>query len=247
MAWAGKMPLMKAPRPKRPRQLPDHSEDCLRALVDKGVADKISLGGALGLLHYLDYRSTRDVDAWWAEGTTEEDRRQVAETLESVLRSRGEVAVRSWGDVVSVELKQGGRKVFSFQVAGRSARLEPPDRAPWIAVPLDSFPDLVAAKMTALVERGAPRDFRDIHALCRAGMTTPEECWNLWGKREKAAGSDAGVQRARLAVATHLARIIQHRRLEDISDPRARAEAEQVRDWFKQVFLGQADEQPQLD
>ncbi len=80
------MPPMKAPRPERPARLPDYSEDCLRALVKSGLAGEISLGGALGLLHYLDYRSTRDVYAWWSEDATEEDRRRIVDTLESVLK-----------------------------------------------------------------------------------------------------------------------------------------------------------------
>jgi hypothetical protein len=48
-------------------------------------------------------------------------------------------------------LLQAGHKVFSFQIAQRSAQLEPSKPAPWIDVPLDSFPDLVASKMVALV------------------------------------------------------------------------------------------------
>lgn len=242
------MPVMvQAKRPKRPRHLPDHSQVCLAALVERGLAEKISLGGALGLLHYLDYRSTQDVDAWWAEDATADDQRQVVETLESVLRPRGRVNVRRWGDVVSVELEQEGRKVFSFQVARRSARLEPPDMAPWIAVPLDSLSDLIAGKMVALVERGAPRDFRDIYSLCQAGLTTPPECWNLWRKRQELAGSDLDMERARLAISTHLARIIQHRRLQDISDPEDRARAAGVRTWFTEVFVRESDGKNELD
>jgi len=66
---------------------------------------------------------------------------------------------------------------------------------------------LVASKVVALVERGAPRDFRDIHALCRAGLTTPQECWELWRRRQQLAASDTDSARARLAVQTHLARM----------------------------------------
>jgi len=102
---------------------------------------------------------------------------------------------------------------------------------------LDSFPDLVASKMVALVERGAPRDVRDIYAVCQAGLATPPECWALWRRRQQLAGSDTDSARARLAVETHLARIAQHRPLAEISDPAKRAKAEQVRRWFAQEFL----------
>jgi predicted nucleotidyltransferase len=134
-------------------------------------------------------------------------------------------------------LLQASRKVFSFQIAQRSAQLEPPSITPWIDVPLDSFPDLVASKMVALVERGAPRDFRDIYALCEAGLMTPEGCWDLWTQRQTLAGSDTDLQRARLAVTTHLARIVQHRRLEQVVDPLQHEQAALLRAWFTEVFL----------
>jgi predicted nucleotidyltransferase len=238
---------MDSPSPRRPSQLPDYSEACLQALVDRGLAQQVSLGGGLGLLHYLDYRQTLDVDAWWAEGASAEDRRLVTETLVSALQPHGQVKTRAWGDVVSIELLQAGRKVFSFQIAPRSAQLQPSSAAPWIAVPLDSFPDLVASKMVALVERGAPRDFRDIYAVCTAGLLTPDGCWSLWRQRQALAGSDTDLQRARLAITTHLARIVQHRRLDQVADPLAREQAAQIRTWFMDTFLGGNDDSNQLD
>jgi hypothetical protein len=96
---------------------------------------------------------------------------------------------------------------------------------------------LVASKMVALVERGAPRDFRDIYALCRADLTTPHDCWALWERRQELSGSDVDRARARLAVETHLTRIALHRPLERIADPQQQAEAEQLRAWFRGVFL----------
>jgi len=217
--------------------MPDYAEACLQALAANGLGEKISLGGAFGLLHYFDYRPTHDVDAWWVPSATAEDRRQVIRVIEETLQSFGQVKKRAWGDVVSVELMREGKTVFSFQIAHRSAQLEPPAPAPWTDVLLDSFPDLLASKMVALVERGAPRDFRDVYALCRAGLTTPQECWELWRRRQQLASSDSDSARARLAVETHLARIAQHRPLGDITNPTKRAEAEQVRRWFVQEFL----------
>lgn len=224
-------------QPHRPTHMPDYAEACLQALAANGLGEKISLGGAFGLLHYFDYRPTHDVDAWWVPSATAEDRRQVIRVIEETLQSFGQVKKRAWGDVVSVELMREGKTVFSFQIAHRSAQLEPPAPAPWTDVLLDSFPDLLASKMVALVERGAPRDFRDVYALCRAGLTTPQECWELWRRRQQLASSDSDSARARLAVETHLARIAQHRPLGDITNPTKRAEAEQVRRWFVQEFL----------
>ena len=223
--------------PRRPEHISEYAIACLQALVAHGLADRISLGGALGLLHYLDYRPTHDVDAWWAEDVSREERKQVVDVLESTLQAFGQVRVRSWGDVVSVELAQGGATVFSFQIARRSAQLEAPALAPWIEVPLDSFADLVASKMVALVERGAPRDLRDIYMLRQAKLLEPAACWDLWRRRQALAGSDADTSRARLAIETHLARIAQHRPLEQIADPDARTDAKRVRAWYHLELL----------
>ena len=47
--------------------------------------------------------------------------------------------------------------MFSFQIAARSAQIAQPLSAPWPGgLLLDTPDDLVAAKMVALVERGAP-------------------------------------------------------------------------------------------
>jgi len=224
-------------RPRRPAHMPAYAEACLQALASQDLGGKISLGGAFGLLHYLDYRPTHDVDAWWVPLATAEDQHRVIGAIEATLRPFGQVRRRAWGDVISVELTRGGKVVFSFQIARRFAQLEPPAPAPWTDVLLDSFPDLLASKVVALVERGAPRDFRDIYALCHAGLTTPQECWSLWRRRQQLAGSDTDSARARLAVETHLARIAQHRPLREIADPTKRAEAERVRRWFAREFV----------
>ncbi len=196
----------------------------------------LSLGGALGLAHYLDYRTTHDVDSWWNPRATQEERERVVATVTQALANAGEVRKRSRGDVISLELLQAGKTVFSFRVAARSAQLEPSTPAPWLDVLLDSLPDLLAAKMVALVERGAPRDFRDIHASCLAGLTTADS-WELWRRRQERAGGDSDPHRARLAVETHLERIAKHRPLETIDEPTRREEADTVRRWFRTEFL----------
>lgn len=225
------------PEPVRPSHLSEYAEKTLAALAAAGLGHAISVGGALGLLHYLDYRATHDVDAWWTPTAPPEDRERVLATVEAALRPWGEVRSRKWGEVVSLELKKEGKTVFSFQIASRSAQLQPPTTLPWSDVALDSLPDLVASKMVALVERGAPRDFRDIYIVCQAGLMTPVTCWSLWRQRQQEAGSDTDRHRARLAVETHLTRISQHRPLDTIADPDQRAEAEAVRSWFTQELL----------
>jgi hypothetical protein len=228
---------MKNISPREPSNLSPYTRACLDGLVMANLAKRISLGGALGLFHYLDYRATHDVDAWWAESLTEVQKREVINVIQNALSAFGEIHVRAWGDVVSVELLLAGKTAFTFQIAARSVRLEDPVPAGWIDVPLDSLSDLVASKMVALVERGAPRDFLDIYALCQSRVVSVKECWELWHKRQLLAGSDTNTARARLAIETHLERIAVHRPLDAISDPSQREQAQQIRDWYSDAFL----------
>lgn len=228
---------MKNISPRQPKDLSVFARACLDALVRANFADRISLGGAFGLFHYLDYRQTHDVDAWWQETATESQRREVVNALENTLSAFGETRSRGWGDVASVELVKDGKVVFSFQIAARSAQLEKSTRAGWIDIPLDSLPDLAASKMVALVERGAPRDFLDIYTLCQSDVLSVSECWALWKRRQSLSGSDTDFARARLAIETHLQRIALHRPLESIPDSGEREQAQQVRNWFSDVFL----------
>jgi len=233
---------MKPIQPRRPSHLSPYASACLSALVQANLASYISLGGALGLFHYLDYRSTHDVDAWWADRVTEDQRHAVVQALQSALSAFGDIRTRSWGDVDSVELNQQGKIVFSFQIARRSAHLEEPVSAGWIDVPLDSLTDLAASKMVALVERGAPRDFLDIYTLCQSGLFQVADCWDLWRRRQTMVGSDVDVSRARLAIETHLERIALHRPLEKIDDVLQQEQARKLRDWFWNEFLRGKDE-----
>jgi hypothetical protein len=225
-------------RPQRPRQISEYAQACLDALASGNLGRHISLGGAFGLAHYFEYRSTHDVDAWWVESISREDQGKVVQVLEEAMRPFGEIRIRSWGDVTSVELAQGKKTIFSFQIARRSAELHPPLPGPWPGgIYVDSFDDLVAGKMTALVERGAPRDFLDIYTLCQHRLCDVEQCWMLWTERQRLSGEDADRQRATLALQTHLARLEQARPLAKISDPEQRAVAEQLRTWFSTEFL----------
>lgn len=223
--------------PKRPEYLSRFAELCLQAISESGYTDRISLGGTVGLMHYHEYRQTHDVDACWLPTTSQQERKEVVEVLEATLRPFGNVQTRRWGDVTSIELQDSKRTVFSFQIAERSIQLEPLELSPWTGILLDSLEDLVASKMVALVERGAPRDFRDIYELCQTELTNIEECWQLWSKRQTLAGSDADLERARLAIQLHLERIEKHRPIASINNPDDRLNAERVRLWFRKEFI----------
>lgn len=209
----------------------------MTALASAGLGQAISLGGAFGLLHYLDHRPTHDVDAWWSEGVSNAQRRRVVELISGVLADHGDLSIREWGDVCSLELRREKNTVFSFQIADRSVQLEKSVPSPWTDVQIDSLNDLIASKMVALVERGAPRDFLDIFAVCKAKIAIPQECWQLWHLRQERSGGSTSRSRATLAITTSLSRIELRRPLISIENQQQRDEAERTRNWFKEEFI----------
>src|SRR5689334_9871896 len=124
-------------QPTRPAHLSEHAERTLQALAAAGLGHAISVGGALGLLHYLDYRSTHDVDAWWEPEVPAQERERVLQVIRDALQPSGDLRTRKWGEVVSIELLVGGKTVFSFQIADRSAQLEPTSTLFWADVGID--------------------------------------------------------------------------------------------------------------
>lgn len=190
------------------------------------------------MLHYLDYRETYDVDAWWQVTTTTEERRQVTAMLENTLAAFGEVRIRTFGDVTSVELATEQRKkAFSFQIAVRSAQIASSVSAQWLDVPLDALPESNCQQDDGACTTCAPRDFRDIHAICESTLADVSDCWQRWQQRQALTNDDADVGRAKLAIAGHLERIEQYRPLSNIHDPVQQSAAAAVRQWYKQEFL----------
>lgn len=224
-------------KPIRPSSLTAYMLACLEAVRDCGCGHAVSIGGAIGLSHYHEYRSTKDVDAWWTADISEAEQRRVIGAIDSVLSRYGRVEERRFGDVVSIELAVEGQVQFSFQIARRSALLRPPRDSPWPPILLDSLDDLIASKMSALIDRGAPRDFLDIHQCCEQGLCAVADCWNLWQEREGKRGvTDADSRVAREAVLLHLSRIERQRPLDAIATPDDREKARVLREWFKYEF-----------
>jgi hypothetical protein len=136
------------------------------------------------------------------------------------------------GDRSEVVVKAGRRRtVFSVQVAERTVELEPPITSPWSPIPMETLRDNLASKMNALVARGAPRDFRDVYEVVRAGLVTVPECWDLW----QAKNPDVAVNRARAQVVKHLESIAERRPLAQLPELE-RPAAEALRQWVRTVL-----------
>lgn len=228
---------MRHPQPHPPANLNPFAGEVLQKLAGRPAAADIVLGGGVALAHYLDYRDTFDLDAWWAAGPTPAARKLLAEVMQAVANAHGlTLATRSWGETTSLELIDGQRKVFSLQIAARDRYLDAPLDAAWPPVRIETLRDNVASKMTALVERGAPRDLRDVHELCRRGLVTVAECWELYHRKHSILPSGEAATKVLHAVE----RLNMQRPLDTIAESSERAQAEAVRQWYRDVFCRHA-------
>ena len=220
---------------ERPRNLDPLAEKILEQLVGRPEAAEIVLGGYFALQHYAHYRTTHDIDAWWRRAPSIATQQVIREAMQHIASAKGyELQERRFGDTVSFELRRERRKRFSFQIAVRSVELDEPVPSAWPPVLIETLHDNIGAKMNALVDRGAPRDFLDIMHLATTKLMTPAECWTLWSRKNPG----ASVESARNKVQFHLTAMESRRPLDSLKDPEERAKARRTRDWFRHQFLG---------
>ena len=139
---------------------------------------------------------------------------------------------RSWGETEILELLQGTQKQFSFLISRRTLSLDEALPSQWKPVCIETLRDNVASKMTALVQRGAPRDFLDIYHLCARDVMSMADCWRAFTDKDLGISIDE----AKRKIIARLAMIEVSRPLETIEPAESREQAARVREWYYDVF-----------
>lgn len=218
--------------PKVPQNLNPFSRELLESLAGHAEAAEIVLGGGVALSHYLEYRQTVDLDAWWRASPRPEVLAFVEKAMQALATKHGlDYRRRTWGETESLELLRGSQKQFSFQISQRTHYLEQPVPAEWLPLCIETLRDNVASKMTALVERGAPRDLRDIHELCQQGITSISECWEMWQHKNPQRQAPEGPEK----VLFYIEKLELMRPVEKLP-PMDRPQAAALRSWYRDVF-----------
>lgn len=216
--------------PKPPIRLHAVAREILDELRGQPAAAMLILGGGVALQHYCEYRETRDIDAWWSDQPSAETQTLIERIMQSVgRRHQLTLRVRNWGETQSFELQKAAQTVFSFQVAVRSIALEPALPSSWFPVQIETLFDNLGAKMNAVVNRGAPRDFLDVYSVVDRGLITVEDLWVLWSRKNQ----NGDVQAAKANVAKKLVELEARRPLSSLSDSKDRDSAERVRTWIR--------------
>jgi len=228
-AWRRKLIGM-----QKPNNLDPFAEIILERLRLDPASSEIILGGYFGLQHYLDYRRTHDIDAWWRHRANVETEKAIRRVMQEVGAERNaRYQERRFGETISFEIAEPDRRRMSFQIAVRDIAIDAPQASPWNPILIETLRDNIASKMNALVRRGAPRDFLDIRMAVDSGMVSKEECWQLWllknpGQR---------VAEAMAMTLLNLENLEQRRPLNQIEDIADRANAQVVRNWYRSDFL----------
>lgn len=198
-------------------------------------AEQFILGGGVALNELLPPpRATKDVDAWWRQGKSLE---LIAQAFGACRRAAAsfhlDVQRVNHGDVDAFDFLDGEKKkVFSFQIALRDIALGEPSTSRFGALPIESLRDNLASKMSALVSRGAPRDFIDVKRAVDAGVVSIDDLWTLWQKKNP----ERSVAVAKAHAAHHLSGIELRTPLDSI-DPDRREDIEKARLWYRSVLL----------
>ena len=218
----------------KPTQIDPRAERVLTLLSGRPEACEIVLGGYFALQHYAAYRRTHDIDAWWKTRAHPATEQAIREAMQRLATEEGyEFQERRFGETVSFELVSEGKREFSFQIAVRSIGLEQPVASAWPPLLIETLTDNLASKMSALVDRGAPRDFTDIKHVVDDGLVTVEGAWDLWCRKNPGGALEPAKQKVLL----QLEALGSRRPLESIRDDTERERARETRKWFKREFL----------
>ncbi|PSB29608.1 nucleotidyl transferase AbiEii/AbiGii toxin family protein [Chlorogloea sp. CCALA 695] len=236
---------MKNILPVPPEDLDPLAAEILGGLRGQSDAKTLILGGYFALKHYLNYRQTKDIDAWWSQSSTPAERQAAINLLTKVLtqvagQNSLELDERRSATTLSLELKRDGATIFSVQIADRDRELEPPIPSPYPPVQIETLRDNIGAKMNALVNRGAPRDFVDIYAIAQSGMATVPELWDCWQQKNP----QLDLHSAKAQVLRFLNGIEQRRPIEQMPATE-RTRLTSVRGWFRQQLLSLPQQLPE--
>lgn len=107
------------PTPRKPSHLDPRAERLLEWLGAQPWAGCVVLGGGVALKHYLDYRPTKDCEAWWGDATPAALKETVLAEIANALEQQnpgcklrrdnwGKVLLESLTDNVASKSRAGG-------------------------------------------------------------------------------------------------------------------------------------------
>lgn len=140
------------------------------AILAQVVDDSAYLAGGVAVAARVKHRLSRDLDVFVPQGSPE-DLVEPLTLLESSARIIARAAGTLHAEVLGVPISI---LRYSYPL------LDAPQVVEGFALPLASVPDLVCMKLSAIGNRGARRDFWDLHELLGAGRLTLTRALELY-------------------------------------------------------------------
>ena len=131
------------------------------------VPPRFVLYGGTALALRLEHRQSEDFDFFSSESFTPEQLIGEIPLLENTVRRQSEV------DTLTVTIAEGAVKLSFFGKLHLS-RVGQPERSPDNGIWIASLLDLAATKVAVVQDRGEAKDYIDIDALLRGGLSLPQ-------------------------------------------------------------------------
>jgi len=144
-------------QPIIPKNLNPLALGVLNALTQHSESNSIILGGYFALKHYLDYRDTKDIDAWWVQGLWEPDQKRLFNDFKKLIEDFAysqnmEIRERKTRNMQSMlKYMQTAKQFFSFQIANREIQLCEPLTSPYPPILIETLESSLASRITTFI------------------------------------------------------------------------------------------------
>ncbi len=123
------------------------------------------LYGGTAIALRLGHRSSEDFDFFSSDAF------EVSELLHELTFSREAEVLQSGRNTLTLRVERNGPVKLSFFGGLSFGRIAAPDAAEGQRLPIASLPDLMAAKLKVIWQRAEAKDYLDVAALIRAGLS----------------------------------------------------------------------------
>jgi hypothetical protein len=123
------------------------------------------LYGGTAIAVRLGHRSSEEFDIFSSDSF------EVSELLDELTFSRDAEVLQSGQITLTLRVERGGPVKLSFFGGLGFGRITAPDAAQRQSFPIASLPDLMAAKLKVIWQRAEAKDYLDVAAMLRAGLS----------------------------------------------------------------------------
>jgi predicted nucleotidyltransferase component of viral defense system len=154
------------------QNISEHAVFVLNEIALSPITDLCIVGG-VALNHYVSYRKTRDIDTTWINGEPSQDTLTKLDKISQKLAKEFKLNYKrnTSSYVESFNFYKEDQKVFNIDCSIRNTykhgkNLKSPEKTQ-NGIAVESLHDNILSKISALIDRGVPRDITDTLEIVR--------------------------------------------------------------------------------